>query len=260
MAMNSGNPGNSGNSDADRPGNGPGPGEGFGDGFEDGFGGGFGDDDERLGCGRMLSEVWDAGGSAAADTHLARCPYCSEALGRLTVLGDAVREAGRPEAGDWDAAALTARVMDVVRLELRPGRPLPLGGPEEDLWVMEAMAAKALRRAAESVPGVRAGSCRVDPAGQDRARGTAAGAGRGPVHVRLEVVAPFAAELPALADEVRRRVRAAADIALGVPVAAVDVTITDLVGAAELDELAGLLEEPAAGGDGPADGEGRERS
>jgi uncharacterized alkaline shock family protein YloU len=149
--------------------------------------------------------------------------------------------------------------MDVVRLELRPGRPLPLGGPEEDLWVMEAMAAKALRRAAETVPGVRAGSCRVDPAGQDRARetarGAASGAGRGPVRVRLEVVAPLAAELPALADEVRRRVRAAADIALGVPVAAVDVTITDLVDPAELDELAGLLEEPAAG-DRPGGGGG----
>ncbi|MET9354044.1 hypothetical protein ABZY14_13770 [Streptomyces sp. NPDC006617] len=122
-------------------------------------------EDERLACGRLLSEVWEAGEGGADDPHLRVCAHCSAAVRQLDLLGAAVRGAsGDGREPEWDAGALTERVMDVVRLELRPGRPLPLGEREEDLWVREAMAAKALRAAAETVPGVRAGSCRIRPA------------------------------------------------------------------------------------------------
>ncbi|MFI1093825.1 Asp23/Gls24 family envelope stress response protein [Streptomyces sp. NPDC020917] len=181
-------------------------------------------DDERLPCGRLLSEVWDAGESGTEDPHMASCPHCGEALRQLTRLGEVVRAAGGTGSTDPDASTLADRVMDVVRLELRPGRPLPLGEPDEDLWVLEATAARTLRAAADALPGVRAGSCRIAPAGTGRQDGP----GRGPVSVRLEVVTPWTADLQALADEIRRRVHAAADLALGMPVAAIDVTITDI--------------------------------
>lgn len=70
----------------------------------------------------------------------------------------------RQEAADssaYEAEPLTRRVMDVVRMELRPGRPLCLGDPAEDLWIMEAVAARAVPAAAETVSGVRAASCRL---------------------------------------------------------------------------------------------------
>ncbi|WML83294.1 Asp23/Gls24 family envelope stress response protein [Streptomyces sp. VNUA74] len=201
MAMNTG---------AELPGPGTGPG-----GAHDG-------DDERLGCGRLLSAVWDAREDGADDLHLRDCPHCSAAVRQLDLLGDAVRAAGGGREPSWDAGALTERVMDVVRLELRPGPPLPLGEREEDLWVREAMAARALRAAAETVPGVRAGSCRIRPAE------SGAGPSRGPVRVRLEVVVPLTAGLRDLAEKVRRRVRGAADEALGLPVDHVDVHITDV--------------------------------
>ncbi|MER7804104.1 Asp23/Gls24 family envelope stress response protein [Streptomyces parvulus] len=201
MAMNTG---------AELPGPGTGPG-----GAHDG-------DDERLACGRLLSAVWDAREDGADDLHLRDCPHCSAAVRQLDLLGDAVRAAGGGREPSWDAGALTERVMDVVRLELRPGPPLPLGEREEDLWVREAMAARALRAAAETVPGVRAGSCRIRPAE------SGAGPSRGPVRVRLEVVVPLTAGLRDLAEEVRRRVRGAADEALGLPVDHVDVHITDV--------------------------------
>ncbi|MFD5841030.1 hypothetical protein [Streptomyces chartreusis] len=60
----------------------------------------------------------------------------------------------RQEAADssaYEAEPLTRRVMDVVRTELRPGCPLCLGDPAEDLWIMEAVAARAVRAAAETV-------------------------------------------------------------------------------------------------------------
>lgn len=212
MAMNSG---------AELPGTGAGPGPGGADEHAE---------DERLACGRLLSEVWEAGeGGGADDPHLRACPHCSAAVRQLDLLGAAVREAGGVREPEWDAGALTERVMDVVRLELRPGRPLPLGEREEDLWVREAMAAKALRAAAETVPGVRAGSCRIRPAE------SGGSPSRGPVRVRLEVVVPLTPRLRDLAEEVRRRVRAAADDALGLPVDHVDVHITDVTGPAGAD-------------------------
>ncbi|MGW4574000.1 Asp23/Gls24 family envelope stress response protein [Streptomyces tendae] len=211
MAMNSG---------AELPGAGTGPGSGGADEHAE---------DERLACGRLLSEVWEAGERGADDPHLRACPHCSAAVRQLDLLGAAVRGAGGGGTPEWDAGALTERVMDVVRLELRPGRPLPLGEREEDLWVREAMAAKALRAAAETVPGVRAGSCRIRPAE------SGGSPSRGPVRVRLEVVVPLTPGLRDLAEEVRRRVRGAADEALGLPVDHVDVHITDVAEPAGAD-------------------------
>ncbi|WP_399891366.1 Asp23/Gls24 family envelope stress response protein [Streptomyces sp. BBFR51] len=198
----------------------PGPGTGGADGAAD---------DKRLACGRLLSQVWEAWEDGGHDPHLRACPHCSAAVRQLDLLGAAVREAGSGRGPDWDAGALTERVMDVVRLELRPGPPLPLGEREEDLWVREAMAAKALRAAAETVPGVRAGSCRIRPA---ESGGRAV---RGPVRVRLEVVVPLTPRLRDLAEEIRRRVHGAADDALGLPVDDVDVHITDVTDPAGAD-------------------------
>ncbi|MET8943357.1 Asp23/Gls24 family envelope stress response protein [Streptomyces sp. NPDC004542] len=183
-----------------------------------------GDDDERLPCGRLLSQVWDDWERQSDDPHPAVCPHCREAVRDLDRLETAVRglREQTPDASAYDAEPLTRRVMDLVRLELRPGRPLPLGDPGEDLWITETVAARALRAAAETVDGVRAGSCRI--AITDGTDGAT-------VDVRLDIHAPAAAGLPDLADRVRHRVREAAGRQLGMTVAAVDIRVTDLVDA-----------------------------
>ncbi|MFD7663976.1 hypothetical protein [Streptomyces sp. NPDC059788] len=213
-------------------------------------------DDPTLPCGRALSSVWEGhepgpadpdtagrpdgpagpGAGASADPHVAGCPYCQEALAGLGVLDTYVRQARRTAGGDEDdrsAERFTARVMDLVRTELRPGRTLPLGGPEDDAWITEAAAAKSFRAAAETLPGVQAGSCRVTLL-----------APQGPMKVALELAAGYDWPLPALADRVRERVRAAARDGVGLTVGEVDVTVVDLV-------------EGDGGGDaGPGAGEG----
>ncbi|WP_433406357.1 hypothetical protein [Streptomyces sp. CA-146814] len=183
------------------------------------------EEEERLACGRLLSGVWDAGdaGRTADDPHLLTCPHCSAALAELTGLGDAVRrtcaeEPGVPEAA---TAAITARVMDLVRLELRPGRPLPLGEPEEDHWIVEAAAARLLRAAVDALPGVRAGSCRIAPL--DAADPT------GPVRVRVEVAASLDRSLPDVADAVRARIAAVTDQDIGIRLGAADVLVVDIL-------------------------------
>lgn len=190
------------------------------------------EEEERLACGRLLSDVWDAwdAGRTADDPHLAACPHCSAALAELTGLGEAVRRTCAEEPGVPEAttAAVTARVMDLVRLELRPGRPLPLGEPEEDHWIVEAAAARLLRAAVDALPGVRAGSCRIAPL--DPADPT------GPVHVRVEVAASLDRSLPDLADAVRARIAEVADQDIGIRLGAADVLVVDILDDDDDDE------------------------
>ncbi|MEW1779965.1 Asp23/Gls24 family envelope stress response protein [Streptomyces sp. NPDC086777] len=192
------------------------------------------DDDELLPCGRLLSRTWDDWERQADDPHARSCPHCREAVSELDRLESAVRGL-RQETGDttaYDAGPLTRRIMEVVRLELRPGRPVPLGEPAEDLWIMEAVAARALRAAAETIPGVRAGSCRLFATATATAADSDADAcldADGAVGVRLDIHAPADAPLPDLAAQVRARVWEAAERELGMVVAAVDIRVTDLV-------------------------------
>ncbi|MDT0444241.1 Asp23/Gls24 family envelope stress response protein [Streptomyces johnsoniae] len=182
---------------------------------------------EELPCGRSLQDVWETWdeGRTGEDPHYASCPHCSAALDELRALGEFVEQSrSAPEPAETlDARAVTARVMDIVRLELRPGRSLPLGEPDEDAWIVEAAAAKTFRAAAESLPGVRAGSCRIEPLG------AGSGTSRGPVRVRLAVTAELTWTVPRLADAVRERVARAALEAIGLDVRAIDIAVVDLV-------------------------------
>ncbi|MDX2388996.1 Asp23/Gls24 family envelope stress response protein [Streptomyces sp. DK15] len=200
------------------------------------------DDEGFLPCGRDLADLWerqdpdprtvddhpapdpdpDPEADPDPDAHPEGCPDCAGALAELARLraavrhGTAVAAAGR----EADASRLAANVMDVVRLELRPGRTLALGDEDEDAWIQEAVAARAFRSAAEQVPEVRAGSCRVGPD-----EGTGA---RTPARVRIEVSIAVDHDLRAAADRIRRGIADAARHDLGMPLTSIDVVVTDL--------------------------------
>ncbi len=206
------------------------------------------EEDERLDCGRLLTDVWDAwdNGRSSDDPHFADCPHCSAALADLKGLGDAVRRSCAQEPGPPDATAVTARVMDLVRLELRPGRPLPLGEPEEDHWMVEAAVARMLRAAVDRLPGVRAGSCRVAPL--DPADPT------GELHVRVEVAASLGLPMQDLADAVRARITEVADRDIGIRLTTTDVLVVDILD--PVDSLDVFYEDAGHGGTDGADGTG----
>lgn len=217
------------------------------------------EDDETLPCGASLAALWEDRTPPAGH---ARCPHCRAALDDLTALDDAVVQAlasRHPGAGGTAAGSagrqaadrltddFTARVMDVVRTELRPGRTLPLGGHADDDWITEAAAARSLRAAADSVPGVVAGSCRIvplRPPASGRLPLPGARLPRGPLRVRIKVAVSPRWTLPGAAALVRERVAAAAGEDLGLHVCAIDVSVID------------LLDDPGPD-DGPA---GTERS
>ncbi|MER7764116.1 Asp23/Gls24 family envelope stress response protein [Streptomyces sp. NPDC097619] len=178
---------------------------------------------ETLACGRDLAHVWEQA-TEGADPHTATCVHCQSALADLQRLRAAALTPPRTPTTDTDSdtAALARRIMDMVRLELRPGRDLPLGDADEDHWIYESVAARLLREAAEQVPDVRAGSCRVSPPG------TRTQPARGPVVVRLDITVALGRDLPDVTRAVREAVSAAARDRLGLDIAELHVTVTDL--------------------------------
>jgi hypothetical protein len=173
--------------------------------------------DEVLTCGRSLSHAWELARDMglAADPHVAGCPYCRDAVEGLAALDaatTALRQQEPPSPQD-----LIARVMDIVRNEVRLGAMLPLGDPTRTLQIAEHTAATVLRRAADSVPGVTAASCRITRADP-----------RTGVRVTITLAAGLDRALPETAELVRRSVMDAADHTLGMLVTAVDVTVIEV--------------------------------
>lgn len=118
---------------------------------------------ELLPCGRSLGHVWEQARdrAGAADPHYSRCPQCREAIEGLTALDRAARALRAEE--QPDSRSLANRVINAVRAEVRLGTMLLLDDPQGDLRIAESAAAKVLRRAADTVAGARAASCRLIP-------------------------------------------------------------------------------------------------
>ncbi|MFE3581215.1 Asp23/Gls24 family envelope stress response protein [Streptomyces vinaceus] len=183
------------------------------------------DDDEGLellACGKDLATVWEHADLPGTDPHTATCPHCRRAVEELQHLRVAVLPPATTPPADIDTTAVVRRVMDAVRLELRPGRNLPLGEVGEDSWIYESVAARTLRTAAEQVPGVLAGSCRITPPGS-RTQPT-----RGPSAVRLAITVAYGHDLPTTTRAVRENLIRAAGQHLGLALGDLDVTVTDL--------------------------------
>ncbi|MFD9727623.1 Asp23/Gls24 family envelope stress response protein [Streptomyces sp. NPDC059072] len=177
---------------------------------------------ELLACRRDLATVWEQAGNPETDPHTACCTYCRQAVADLEHLRAAALFPAATPSVDIDSSAVVRRVMDAVRLELRPGRYLPLGETDEDSWIYESVAARTLRTAAEQVPGVRAGSCRITPPGSRTSPA------RGPVTVRLDVTVAYELDLQATTRAVRKSLARAAQDRLGLAVSDLHVTVTDL--------------------------------
>ncbi|GAB1336825.1 hypothetical protein ACE1SV_34150 [Streptomyces sp. E-15] len=173
--------------------------------------------DEVLPCGRLLSRVWEQARDAApaADPHTVSCPHCGEAVEGLATVSAATRALCAEAPG---LHALADRVMNIVRAEVRLGRLLPLADPDRHLRISESAAARVLRQAGDTVPGVRVATCRLVPEGE----GT-------DVRVTMTLAAALDGPLPARVRQVRRSVLHSAVQDLGLAVTAVDITVTDVL-------------------------------
>lgn len=174
--------------------------------------------DERLPCGRLVSQVWEQARAAPGhpDAHVAGCSHCRQAVEGLAVLDRTTRtlRAERPS-----ARTVADRVIRAVRAEMRLGAMVPLDDPARELRIAEIPAAKILRRAADRVPGIRAASCRLI---REDDSGTA-------VAIALTLAASLDEPLTGRAAEVRRAVLDAARQQLGIAVSRIDLTIVSVL-------------------------------
>ncbi|MGW1642627.1 hypothetical protein [Streptomyces lavendulae] len=172
-------------------------------------------DVEVLPCGRSLGLVWKKAhtGAGRPETRHKNCPYCCEAIDGLTALERATCALRAEELPDSDS--LSDRIINAVRAEVRLGALLVLNDPDHDLRIAESAAAKVLRRAADTVPGTRTGSCRVFPSANGCRAHT----------VTITVAAGLDEPLRDRAEAVRRAVLRAGEHILGLAVTTVDVTI-----------------------------------
>lgn len=198
----------------------------------------------RLACGRNPAVVWDQAAAGKLDPHHADCAYCQAVAADQAALQALVGELST-EPLDIPPR-LIEQVMSVVRTELhRDYLPLPARhGPAR---LQHGPAAAVLRHAVDQMPGLRARSCRITPAGEadeppgnsPQAAHPSAGAQVAPAVVRLSVAVQFGIDLPSAAARARQMTFAAADELLGLPVSRVDIDVVDVFEAPAADSAEG---------------------
>jgi hypothetical protein len=173
--------------------------------------------DERLPCGRLISQVWQQARDVGDqdDPHAADCEFCHQAVEGLIALDDATRAL---RAEHLSAQTVAAQVINAVRAETRLGRMLPLDNPERELRIAETTAAKVLRRAADRVHGVRAASCRLTPDGNSTR-----------VTITMTLAMTLDDPMADRAADVRRAVAYAARQEIGLATSAIDLHIMSVL-------------------------------
>lgn len=208
-----------------------------------------GQDMPRLGCGRSADEVWDHI-DAEPDDHERDCEYCTRAreqLQRLASVAGQAREEEASESSPRPGAALTGEIMRLARTEIRRGRLLPLERvetvrPDAALAISDIAVMAVVRRAADTVPGVRARRCSVtssaDPAtavgsgvemsGAETSGTSGSGQETVTMAVDLQVATAIGASIPELTERLRRVVIDAVSAHVGLELSRIDITVGDL--------------------------------
>jgi hypothetical protein len=162
--------------------------------------------------------LWDHLAQDAPDEHARSCEHCQAALTEIRPLRTATSvlaaEPVRPPAD------LHAKVMAVVRRRMSAAPRIALPGPAGNrLVISEHAAAIILRAAGDSVDGVRARSCRLQPDTPGTSTST---------DLRLSISLRFDMPVPATARAVRAAVRTAARAQLGLTLGRVDIDVVDV--------------------------------
>lgn len=177
-------------------------------------------------CGRSLEEL-----SAYLDTgeisdpgHVAACPDCQAALdslGRLATLEAELRDQEITEAGsgsdDWMQS-----ILNNLRLELRPGRDIPLQPehPGDVLVETEGAILALIRSVTDAVPGATTGRCRL--LGDVSEPGAA-------ITVDAQVAVFFGESITAVAEDVRTEIASVLERQTELNIAAINVTVVDVL-------------------------------
>lgn len=122
------------------------------------------EDQPRLGCGRLIDEVWvsiDQPPSAHERT-CADCQSARAALHHLVAVTESMRDRDRGDAGLQPGHRVKEAIMMVARAEVRRSRRTPLATtPLGTIDISEQALSALIRFAASTLPGVRARRCTI---------------------------------------------------------------------------------------------------
>ena len=181
---------------------------------------------DTLDCGHSLAELSEYldTGLIGDPEHLAQCPECQAGLAslrRLSALGNELIDADITEAGsgtdDWMQA-----ILGNLRLELRPGRSIPVRGddPGDLLAETEGSISALIRSIADGMPGTAAGKCRL------QGDVTEPGA---PITVDVELAVVYGHPLKEQAAALRWQLAEALSRHTELNITEIQVTITDVL-------------------------------
>lgn len=181
---------------------------------------------DMLGCGRSLADLGEYldTGRIGDPGHLADCPECQSGLASLRSLAalsnellDADTAAAGSGSDDW-----MKTILGNLRLELRPGRNIPLRAdtPGDILTETEGSIAALIRSVADSLPGTAAGKCRL------HGDVTQPGA---PITVGVDLAVVYGHPMEERAATLRRKLATVLARQTELNITAIDVTITDVL-------------------------------
>lgn len=167
-----------------------------------------------LRCGRTVEDVAAQVEAGRFSDHTLGCPHCATARASLEQLAEATRELVddpvEPPPGLFD------RILDAVRADLLSTGAVPL--PEPGVDVSTHALAAVLRYAVDTVEGLRAHRCRVEPVPD--APHT--------VRVWMSVSLHYPGGRIDALGTARDRIRAALSERIGLDLAELDLEVTDL--------------------------------
>ncbi|KQR03923.1 hypothetical protein ASF74_17960 [Arthrobacter sp. Leaf145] len=181
---------------------------------------------DALECGHSLAELsaYLDTGEIADPAHLDSCPECQAGLAslrRLSELGNELLTADVADAGsgsdDW-----MQTILDNLRLELRPGRSIPLraADPQDTLWETEGSVSALIRSVADSFPGTAAGKCRL------LGDITVPGAG---ITVEVEIAVVYGHAMEERAAALRNELAKVLEVQTELNIQAINITVTDVL-------------------------------
>lgn len=181
---------------------------------------------DTLECGHSLAELsaYLDTGQIADPAHLDSCPECQAGLAslrNLSALGSELLSSDVADAGsgsdDWMQS-----ILDNLRLELRPGRSIPLQSdhPDDTLWETEGSISALIRSVVDAHPGTAAGKCRLH--GDVTTPGAL-------TTVEVEIAVVYGHSMEERADQLREELARTLATHTELAIEAINITVTDVL-------------------------------
>ena len=186
----------------------------------------------RLGCGRLIDEVWASIDRPPTD-HEQTCADCRSArtaLHHLAAVTGSMRDRDRDDPALQPGSRVKEAIMMVARAEVRRSRRTPLATtPLGTIDISEQALSALIRFAASTLPGVHARRCTISQAAQAaQLPAPTAAVDVDDVRITLTVALSSQVKIPATMELLRERVGTVVQAQTSIAMQQIDIIVEDL--------------------------------